>query len=202
MNILIVLCIDINDHAVTSNFSHSIFEFGLINSHHQFGNSTLPPTRDTGSQPISAMFTSPTLVPTRLGIFPHGVGVEGDHRNMYADFHENIFLGGAMYAIPPEVQRRLKLYDSRIVAKFNKLCTSHLQANNIQQQLNELTATAAYPPQHDISNKMEIIDDQIGRAIYHADKKCRKLRTGEIPFSTEYVKVNQPRRFWLLLLWK
>lgn len=202
LNTLIVLCIDINDHAVTSAFSQSIFELGLINVHHQYGHSPLPPTHDTGSRPISAIFASPTLAPTRIGILPHGIGVEGDHRNMYADFRETTFLGDEMYIIPPPIQRRLKLYDSRIVSKFNKLCHLHLQANNIQQQLEALTASASFPPQRDIITRMESIDDQIGRAIRHAEHKCRKLRTGEIPFSKEYVKVNQPRRFWLLLLWK
>ena len=202
LNMLIVLCIDINDHAVTSTFSNSIFELGLINVHHHYGNSPLPSTHDTGSRPISAIFTSPTLIPTRLGILPHGVGVEGDHRNMYADFRETTFLGDEMYIIPPPIQRWLKLFDSRIVSKFNKLCHSHLQANNIQQQLETLTASASFPPQQDVINKMEAIDDQIRRAIRHADNHCRKLRTGEIPFSTEYVEVNRPRRFWLLLLWK
>ena len=28
------------------------------------------------------------------------------------------------------------------------------------------------------------------------------LHSGAIPFFSEYVTVNQPRRFWLLLLWK
>ena len=49
---------------------------------------------------------------------------------------------------------------------------------------------------------MEIIDSQIGRAISNADKKCRKIRAGAIPFSTDYIAVNRPRRFLLLLLWK
>ena len=47
---------------------------------------------------------------------------------------------------------------------------------------------------------MEIIDDQIGRAIATGNNKWRKLRTGTIPFSIEYSRVNAERCFWPLLL--
>ena len=98
------------------------------------------------------MYASPLLVPVRIGILPHGIGVEGDHRNMYADFHNTTFLGDELHAIPPppRAQRRLQLFDSRIVARFNRQCLKHIQANKIQTQLDNLIATATHPPSPEI----------------------------------------------------
>ena len=84
-----------------------MIELGLINIHSSYKDSHLPPTHDTGSRPISAMFGSPLLTPVRFGILPHGVGVEGDHRNMFVDFREDTCLGDEMYTILPPSQRRL-----------------------------------------------------------------------------------------------
>ena len=47
---------------------------------------------------------------------------------------------------------------------------------------------------------MNKLDDQIGRAITHGEKVCRKIHNGEIPFSAEYARLNKHRRFWKLLL--
>ena len=173
---------------------------GLVNAHTTYCASPLPPTHERGSHPISGIFISPTLIPIRAGILRHGVGILGDHRNMFVDFHEYNVLGDEIYTIPPPKMRRLQLYDSRIVNKFNKTCENHLKNNNIHTQLLELTSKAIYPPPPHISQKMQTIDEQIGRAIASGEKHCRKLRTGAIPYSSEYNKVKNSVRFWYLLI--
>lgn len=69
-----------------------IQNIGLCNLHATYGSAPIPPTHDRGSQPISGMFASPTLIPSKLGILAHGQGILGDHRNMFADFPEDILM--------------------------------------------------------------------------------------------------------------
>ena len=146
------------------------------------------------------MYISATLVPTQAGILPHGHGIEGDHRNMFIDFEHRNFLGEDLHIIPPSEKRRLQLKDSRTVQKFNQAVQKHFLHNNIHSLSEEILQSATFPPTMQIINKMAILDDQIGRAIAHANKKGRKFRTGDIPYSPEFTKINNERRFWLLLL--
>lgn len=64
----------------------------------------------------------------------------------------------------------------------------------------EVLQQATYPPTPSLVSKMSILDDQIGRAIAYANKKCQKFRTGDIPYSPEFIQINNERRFWLLLI--
>lgn len=50
--------------------------------------------------------------------------------------------------------------------------------------------------------KLDSVDEQVGRAIRNAERNCRKLQDGAIPFSAGYKEVDISRRFWLLLLRK
>ena len=153
-----------------------------------------------GSHPISGMFSSPSLIPTRLGILENGHGILGDHRNMYVDFSEDIFMGNELFEIPPPAQRRLQLFDSRTVQRFNNACHKHLLENKIDIKTSNLMANSTFPPDNTLHSDLEAIDDQIGRAIKSADRRCRKLCHGAIPFSEAYRTVRDERRFWILVL--
>lgn len=153
-----------------------------------------------GSKPIFGIFVSPTIQSTRAGILEHGCGIKVDHRNMFIDVEQLNFLGDDLYAIPPLAQRRLQLFDSRVVKRFNTHCLNHLQQNKILQQTNSLINMSTDTPLTIITPLLEAVDDQIGRVISVGEKKCRKFKSGEIPFSEEFCKLNKTRRFWLLLI--
>ena len=84
--------------------------------------------------------------------------------------------------------------------RFDAAILSHLQHNNIHNLTIEMLQQSSFPPPQDMQHKMDALDDQIGRAISHGDKVCRKLRNGDIPFSAEYLRLDKRRRFWKLLL--
>ena len=198
--IRIVLCLDANEDVNQGPFHDLMTRLGLLNAHTLCHLNALPATHDRGSKPISGIFVSPTIRPTRAGILEHGCGIEGDHRNMFIDVDETNFLGDDLYDIPPPAKRRLQLFDSRVVKRFNTHCLNHLQQNNILQQTNNLLNMPTDTPSTTIAPLLEAIDDQFGRAISFGEKKCRKLKSGEIPFSEEFRTLNNTRRFWLLLL--
>ena len=199
-DIRIVLCIDANENVLDGPFSAMIDSIGLLNAHSTFRDIPLPATHDRGSLPISGMFVSPILHPTRLGILRHGVGIEGDHRNMFLDFDERNFLGDDLYIIPPPQQRRLQLHDSRTVTRFNSRCAKHLRCNNIHILATSILQQCSYPPSASLPLQMTNLDIQLGRAIASANKHCRHIRTGMIPFTPEFKRINDERRFWLLLI--
>ena len=196
----ILLCIDANEDVTSGPFITRATQSGLFNVHSTLHDNPLPPTHNRGSKPISAMLASYGLTPSRCGILENGQGIEGDHRNMFVDFPQDNFLGDEIYKVPPPTQRRLQLYDSRIVDRFNTAVLSHLTQNNIHNITMQMLQQSTFPPPDKMQDKMDKLDDQIGRAIAHGEKVCRKLRNGDIPFSAEYVRLNKHRRFWKLLL--
>ena len=198
--IRVEVCLDANEDVNQGPLHDLMTTLGLLNAHKLCHNMELPATHDRGSKTISGIFVSPTMQSTRAGILEHGCGIEGDHRNMFIDVEELNFLGDDLYAIPPPAQRRLQLFDSRVVKRFNTHCLNHLQQNKILQQTHSLINMSTDTPLTIITPLLEAVDDQIGRVISVGEKKCRKFKSGEIPFSEEFCKLNKTRRFWLLLI--
>lgn len=141
-----ILCIDANENLLEGDFVDMTKQLGLVNAHQKYGDAALPPTHGRGSTPISGMFVSPSLTPSRVGILAHGTGVMGDHRNMFLDFDEEMVMGSALHQILPLQQRRLQLYDARITRRFNNACDTHFRENRIQEKTEKLYSRATYPP--------------------------------------------------------
>lgn len=47
---------------------------------------------------------------------------------------------------------------------------------------------------------MEVIDKVLGEGMAYAEKKCRKIRDGEVPFSEKLVKAGHHIKLWWLVL--
>ena len=47
---------------------------------------------------------------------------------------------------------------------------------------------------------MEIIDQVISKSMTHAEKKCRKIHAGEVPFSRKLVKAGWYIKLWCLVI--
>ena len=200
--IQIVFCVDANEDLQHGRFHDMTTRLGLLNAGDPHGNQRIPATHNSGTKPIAGISFSPTLDLIQFGMLAHGEGIEGDHRNIYADFHETTFLGTEMFTIIHPKRRRLKLYDIRIVTRFNNSVLKHFKHNNLDHKISELQNLPTTTP-HDVRQRhLDSIDDQVGRAITNAEQHCRKLCDGAIPFSSKYKEVNTPRRFWLLLLRK
>jgi len=195
----IVLLIDVNQNVMHGHFTKMMKEMGLVNVFEILHSDDMPSTHHRGSNPISAIYISPFLQPTRAGILPKGIGVLGDHRNMFMDVTTASFLGSHMYMVKTPQMKRLHMGDSRIVKRFLKQTRIHIDANNIRSLSEKIVTKATYPISLHMQQQVENLDEQMGRAIRHAEKKCRKLRTGEIPFSGMFADLRDEYRMWLLV---
>ena len=198
-DIKIVLSIDTNENIANGPISNIMKDINLINLHVLPNQPPISPTHDRGSVPISGMLASPSLVPSRVGILAHAQRILGDHHNMFVDFDEHILMGSELHSITPPQQRRLQLYDSRIVRRLNNVCFKHLRENKIPEKSVQLYNEATYPPPEDLPTQLESIDEQVGRAITSGHSTYRKFRNGSIPFSETFRKLRDERRLWLLV---
>eukprot|EP00978_Attheya_sp_CCMP212_P034129 scaffold141646_cov67-Attheya_sp.AAC.1 len=145
-----------------------------------------PGTFNRGSTPIDGMWATFHLEPIRAGYTDLAHGFGGDHRIGWAVFtFENKF-GHILPAIERPIARHLRLGDPRVVAKFCDLREEH----TCRLQLASRTITneqerACYPPSQQSNVCRELNDKDLVAGIRYADKHCRKIRRGALPWSPQ-----------------
>eukprot|EP00978_Attheya_sp_CCMP212_P000998 scaffold2064_cov29-Attheya_sp.AAC.1 len=144
-----------------------------------------PGTFNRGSTPIDGMWATFHLEPIRAGYTDLAHGFGGDHRIGCADFtYENIF-GHLLPAIERPIARRLRLGDPRVVAKFCDLREEHAQRLQLATRTIRNEQQACYPPSQQNNVCHELNDKDLVAGIWYADKHCRKIRRGALPWSPQ-----------------
>jgi hypothetical protein len=165
--------------------------FGMRNIIQERHGINLPATHQRGSVPVDGMFATPRLIPERCGYTEFGHGLGGDHRLPWADFTFVNALGHILPAIERPVGRRLRLHDPRVVARFVQLREEYATKHNLRQRMFEIENKASYPsnPQvNDLYQKMDVI---LVESMRFADKRCRRIRRGALPFSPRLKEASQ-----------
>ena len=195
----IILMLDANEDIEKGSFNDLILSIGMKNTLYERVQQPMPATHHRGSRPISAIYHTPGLVVTRAGILPTGIGIHGDHRNIYADFDERSFLGDPMFIVADNSMKKLQLRDSRICKRYVQSLKKHLLANNWLVKAKKTMEIAAYPPSPEVIRGMEQLDEQLGRGIAHAVHHCRTIKMGKIPYSESFHRLQKHQRLWLLV---
>jgi len=196
----LILMIDVNQDVINGHFSKMMGELGMYNVFETcYDKSSIPATHHRGSKPISAIYIGQRMQCRQCGILPKTFGVHGDHRNMYADISAQTFLGSSMYDVETQPMKQLQLKDSRIVDKFLFHMKQHIQKTKLIQKAQQVYKIAEYPCSETVSNQMEQIDHQMGRAITCGKRRCRKFRVGSIPYSDTFAQLRNQRRLWTLV---
>jgi len=199
----VVVMLDANENVQEGQLHSCMQSLHLQNVFHRYCDQPMPPTHHAGSQPISSIFCSPSLLINRAGILQKGYGVQGDHRNMYVDFEITSFLGAPMFKVAAPKMKKLQLNDCRIYKRFIKEVKRHCKETNTISKAGEIfTMAQLHPDDPSLGQSMELLDDQLGRAIAHGLAKCRKLRTGNIPYSAALANLLKEKRLWMLVMKK
>jgi hypothetical protein len=182
----LVVCLDANEDIYKKSLRKSLTKKDGLNMSEVVGDFTgkkFGPTFFQGSKPIDGIWATPDLVVTHACIMPESYGV-GDHHLFVVDFQEGSLIGKASFRIKQFTSRRLdtrvssgamqkyltRLEDSldchRLIERLGKLHTAHKSKQAFRKGLNKL-------------NK------QSKEIMLNAKKKCRCLKSGQIPFSPE-----------------
>jgi hypothetical protein len=112
----------------------------------------------------------------------------------------HVALGHAVPPILKPTMRRLKLEDPRVVARFTKSYTDVLENKKVAERLQKIwnravtwydATNADSPLSNSQQARYEIIDQQCTVAMLEAERTCRKLYTGAIPWSPEFLRLQQ-----------
>jgi hypothetical protein len=155
----------------------------------QHDTNNAPQTYKFGKDPIDGLFATPLVQCVGAGYCGFDEGVQSkrsEHRCLWFDVVISTIFGHKMPPIIRPPARRVKCNDPRIVNRFNDLYLHHLVEHKLHQRAFALEIQASYPLAPTLQKEAEDLDLLRMDDIKHADRQCRKLQMGGIPFSFEF----------------
>ena len=191
----IIVMIDCNDDIRKTNIKEAFESVGLKDSITQGREDNAPGTYHRGSYPIDGIFTSTTIDMIQGGYLPFG-DMPSDHRTLWIDIsYENAF-GYKMPSIINPVARRLKSNIPTIRKKFNNDYKLFLRRHHLEERLYSLQSRLTIPIHPDDAKEYESILSVRSDAIKYADKRCRRVFLGAVPFSDKMKQAMTQIELW------
>ena len=202
---IIILMMDANDD-LRNGVTHTWLteDIGLVNCLHDKHSQLDPPstyTRNFRNKPIDGCYVSPSLPIVNGGFLPFRMGI-GDHRILYVDVNIDTWFEGDMYRIVPQQIRKLKCNDVRIVKKFLQELRHKLDERDMAERVCWLYTTFNNPLTPAQKEEYEKIDKYVTECCIAAEKRCRKIRAGNVPFSPLVDLAAKTIYLWNLILSK
>jgi hypothetical protein len=198
----IVLLIDGNSNMRCSDLKEKLttchLREVLLQKHGPHGPSTY--RRNNQRIPIDGIWTSPNITISAGGYFAYDeVFLNTDHRCLWIDITYIQAFGHTMPAIVKPSARRLHCRDPRIVNNFTRLYESFILKHNLIQHTEHLANQMKHPPTQHQQKEYNTIDNLHCQGVRHAERRCRKLRMGQVGFSPEIQQARQTIYVWSLL---
>jgi hypothetical protein len=204
---LIIIGLDANDNVRTGDVNAMLCSKGLVDVHahkHPHLPAVSTCNKNHRNIPVDGIWASPSLECTAAGYYGYGELVMGktDHRLLWADFTSESALGFQPPTPVYKQPQRLTLNDPRVVDKYKKEVRKEHQRLRLPQRSFDLQAavpsglTIAHQREYETLAHLDFC------ARTHAEKKCRKLRMGAIPFSDTYKTFRNAIDLWDLLIRK
>jgi hypothetical protein len=183
----LVVCMDANEDMYKKSLGKSLTSsegLNMVEVVGEFTGKRIGATFFRGSKPIDGVWATQDLVVTHACVMPSGFGV-GDHRLFVVDFQEESLIGkvplrvkqftthwlntkvssGAVGNYLSQLEKNLEHH--QLIECIGELHTKHKSRRKFQQGL----------------NKLDTLSKDL--MISNAKKKCRKIKSGRIPFSPE-----------------
>jgi hypothetical protein len=196
--------LDTGDHIVlmldgNSNMKHSDLKSALkalslreliLDKHGMDGPSTF--RHNNTIHPIDGVWAFPNIHIKAGGYFAYDeVFLNTNYHCLRIDFsYENAF-GHIMPAIVKPQARRLHCRDPRVVKKYVQLYRKCLLKRNVSRRLQRLKDIATYPLSSEGKSLYEDIDSDRCQGVRFAEKKCRKLRMGQVAFFPQLQQISR-----------
>ena len=200
----IVLLMDCNEDVRSDNIKKFLAQVEMREAIlHKHGSQHAPGTHIDGTKPIDGIFTTRSISVQSCGYCSFDEGVIGkrtDHRCLWVDLRIPNVFGEKMPPLMKFSGRRVKTSDPRIVQRFNHHYKKFAIKHNLSQRIFNLENKVTCPITETHRLEAEAIASLREQGIQYADKRCRRLFQGLIPFSPEVNDLMLRARFWKLAL--
>ena len=157
-----------------------------------------PATFIRGQRQIDGAWATKDIEVAAAGFLPFNFGA-GDHRAIYVDVPLSSIIGSELHTITRPTARRLICNQEHVYSKYCDLLENYLLQHRVQEKLDFL-ASKQYLPISVRTAALESIDTVVGEGMRMAEKRCRKLKMGAVPYSPELAKAGILIKLWSLVI--
>ena len=198
----LILCMDANENIYTKSLGKTLTDpegLAMIEAVGDFTRKPLQSTYFRGSKPIDAVWTTPDITITGACVMPSGYGV-GDHRMFVIDIDTTSVIGEQPKKVIRPAARRLNTRLPHVLEKYNATVTALFKRHQIIEKLESISA-GKYKSLKNTATALNRLDKESAAYMKAAEKRCRKIKSGLIPFSPDAVKwIRQKMVYNSLLL--
>jgi len=156
--------------------------------------------RNQARTPIDGIWASPGIQITAGGYLDYDQIIPGaDHRTLWVEVSYVNALGHVMPAVVRPQARRLHCRDPRIVQNYVRRYEKLATENNLVFRVESLAQKASYPLTPTLQAEFEELDNVRCQITKEAEKRCRKLRKGQVEFSPALQKASRQIKVFTLL---
>ncbi len=152
-------------------------------------------TYNRGKDCIDGIFGSASIHLLRGGHLAHGC-FPSDHCLLYGDITYANAFGYKMPKLVKPPGRRLKCNDPRVKKRWQQHYHTFAREHNIESRIFYLESVARRPLTTEQGLEFEKLLRLKRQGIAYADKRCRKLRMGSVPFSDKLKEAGTKLALW------
>jgi hypothetical protein len=182
----LVVCMDAYENIYRKSIDRSLMDMDGLNMSKVVGDFTgrkLGPTFFWGSKPIDGVWATHDILVTHACMMPAGFGV-GDHRMFVIDFQEASLVGTEQFRVQQFAARRLNTkVSSGATRKYIKRLEENLSRHCLTEKLG--TLHIRYKQKQHFQRALNKLNQQSKELMINTEKKCRRIKSGHIPFLPE-----------------
>ena len=99
------------------------------------------------------------------------------------DIPTSFLIGEPVKSIGYVRARRLQCNKRAVWGNYNNTLESYCRRHNILAKIHRIQTNACFMSPSVYRSSMNAVDRVLGEGMIHAEKKCRKIRAGVVPFS-------------------
>ena len=143
-----------------------------------------PATYFLGSTKIDGIYSTIDIDITQGGYIDEEES-PGDHKCLWIDVNEAQLIGRARDDRPPPIYRKATSKVPSVKEAFNEALNRQIHKHKLHEKVESLIECARTNKKLNASEEKnyEGVEERLRRAVCYADNKCRKARTGHVPFS-------------------
>jgi hypothetical protein len=125
----------------------------------------------------------------------------GDHKCLWIDVKESELIGCARDDRPPPIYRKATSKVPSVRDAFSEALNKNMKGHKLHEKAERLveSARANKSLTAEEAQLYEKSKDRLRRAVRYADSKCRKARTGHVPFSKKQKRLMGAMRVLRLI---
>ena len=184
----LIVCLDANENIYRKAIGKALTSVDGLAMKEVVGDFTgvpIGPTYFRGSKPIDAIWATSDVDVVGACIMPAGFGI-GDHRVFVVDFRASSLIGLEPKKIVRPQARRLNCKLPGAVQRYNTLFEKKIRKHRLVERIGMVHQAGL--PSDTTKLLLDKIDNEGKQYMKNSEKRCRKIKSGRIPFSPEAAK--------------